>query len=380
LIRLLQSRFALLVGASLVIGAVQSAHAQVTPAAGYAPTDDTPSVKVGGLIFTDYTFQQLPKGKDAPVQANFFNVSRSYVNVTGNISHIVGFRITPDVSRATDSSLNGSLVFRLKYAFAQLSLEDWLPKGTWVRMGIQQTPFVDYFEGIYRYRFQGTVFPERQGYISSADAGLSFHTAFPTNYGDLHVGVYNGENYNKVEANDRKAIQGRVTFRPFPWNPMLRGWRLTGFYIADDYQAKAEKKRLILDTTYEHKYVNLGFDYLDTKDQASPVDGSHDLHGKGWSAWATPKYAMANGSSIEALLRYDHMEPKSEDTTVGPGGATVDGKGTDKRLIGGLAYWFPHTGNVSAGLMLDVDNAQFSDYTPSKPTLQTVALHGVISF
>jgi hypothetical protein len=75
--------------------------------------------------------------------------------------------------------INGNLTFRLKYAFMQINLDDWLPKGSWVRFGIQQTPYIDFTEGVYRYRWQGTVFFEREGLQSSADAGVSFHAAFP---------------------------------------------------------------------------------------------------------------------------------------------------------------------------------------------------------
>src|SRR6476646_2623321 len=103
---------------------VVPASAQVTPAAGYTPPDDTPSIKVGVTIFADYTINQKPKIKDADgndVTLNAFQIGRSYINVTGNISHSIEFRVTPDVSRETvvGSSLNGSYTFRLKYAYAQ---------------------------------------------------------------------------------------------------------------------------------------------------------------------------------------------------------------------------------------------------------------------
>src|SRR6476469_3018637 len=174
--------------------------AQVTPAAGYTPPDDTPSFKVGVTIFGDYTWIDSPTTKDSDgntIHPSSFNVSRAYINVTGNLNHLIGFRITPDVSRetGTGSSLAGSQDFRLKYAYAQFNLDDWMTRGSWVRFGIQQTPLLDYEEGIYRYRFQGTTFTEREGFYNSADAGASFHYNFPSNYGDVHVGVYNGEGY-----------------------------------------------------------------------------------------------------------------------------------------------------------------------------------------
>ena len=130
------------VGMSVLSAA--AASAQVTPAAGFTPPDDTPVIKVGATIFTDYTYTKEPQSKDADgnsINPSAFNVSRSYINITGNVSHVVNFRITPDVTRVTDSSgaLSGNLVLRLNYAFAQINLDDWMTRGSWVRFGLQQT-------------------------------------------------------------------------------------------------------------------------------------------------------------------------------------------------------------------------------------------------
>ncbi len=361
----------------------QAAHAQVTRAAGYTPPDDTPSIKIGAVVFADFTAQQKPAARDADgneYKPNSFNVARSYINVTGNISHIVAFRITPDVTResGTGSSLAGSMTFRLKYAYAQINLDDYLPKGTFVRFGIQQTPFLDSIEGIYRYRFQGSTFPERAGYMSSADAGVSFRTTFPNNYGDVQVGYYNGEGYSKAETNDQKALMVRVGFKPLPRHPVMKGWRLQGFYTADHAVANAERTRAIFNSTFEHPFINMGFDYLNTHDQSSAKPGSQNLRGQGWSFWATPKKVFPNGSSVEALVRYDSMEPNNEIATIGAG--TVAGKGIDKRTIGGIAYWFPKTGNVSFALLFDVESVTFTDYATPKPTQQKIFLHSLVSF
>ena len=89
----------------------------------------------------------------------------------------------------------------------QVNLDEWTTPGTWVRFGQGHTPYVDYEEGIYRYRFQGTTFPEREGYLTSSDAGASFHYSFPNNYGDVHTGIYNGEGYHAPEANNQPSLQ-----------------------------------------------------------------------------------------------------------------------------------------------------------------------------
>src|SRR5438046_5105375 len=262
---------------ALVAFAVPCA-AQVTPAAGYTPPDDTPSIKVGVTIYADYTFQQNPTPTDADgntINLSSFNVTRSYINITGNLSHSVAFRITPDVVRdsglvslgAGSSVSNDSLVFRIKYAFAQFNLDDWMTKGSWARLGIQQTPLLDYEENIYRYRFQGTTFTEREGFYNSVDAGASFHYNFPSNYGDVHVGVYNGEGYAKTDPNDKKAIEIRGSVRPFATAmPVLRGIRVTGFYFGDNYIKDAERTRAVAQVTFEHQYINAGYDYIDAKD------------------------------------------------------------------------------------------------------------------
>src|SRR5215510_2558936 len=210
----------------LAAGGARAAMAQVTPAAGFTPPDDTPSIRVGVTIYADYTYTDEPQSRDVDgnvINPSSFNVSRSYINVTGNINHLVAFRITPDVVRESglvtlgpgSTITNDSLIFRIKYAFAQFNLDDWMTKGSWARFGIQQTPLLDYEEGIYRYRFQGTTFTEREGYYNSADAGASFRLNIPQNFGEVHVGLYNGEGYATTDPNDKKAVEVRGTLRPF---------------------------------------------------------------------------------------------------------------------------------------------------------------------
>lgn len=345
--------------------------AQVTPAAGYVPPDDTPAIKVGATLFADYTVLQKPKIKDTDgndVTSNAFNVGRAYINVTGNISHNIAFRITPDITRASgtaDTSLNGSYTFRLKYAYAQFNLDDYLNRGrtgSWVRLGMQQTPWVDFMETVYRYRFQGTIFEDREGFLSSSDIGASFHYNLPGNYGDLHAGLYNGETYTRPEVNNQKGFLVRGSLRPLRMHPVFRGLRVTGFYDHDAYVKSAERTRAIAALTFEHKYLNASFDYLAATDQTSitktPVDA------RGFSVWATPR--ATNG--WEGLIRYDQIEPNR------------DVSGTRKRALGGVAYWFPHQGTVSTVLLLDVEQLTFASFTPAQPTQRRIALHALVNF
>lgn len=358
-------RTLLMGAAAFAVGSVTT-WAQVTPAAGFTPPDDTPSIKLGATIFADYTFQQSPDVTDAAgnqVNLSAFQIGRAYLNITGQVHHLLSFRITPDIKQetGTGSALNGSYTFRLKYAFAQVNLDDWMTKGSWVRLGMQQTPFVDFNEGIYRYRFQGTIFPEREGYLSSSDAGAAFHTNFKSNYGDVHAGVYNGETYSKLETNNRKAFQIRGTLRPLPMSRMLRGLRVSAFYDADAPVASGKRDRFIGDVSFEHKFANAGFIYLDTKDKALPT--ANQIDGKGYSLWVTPRTTKG----WEGLLRFDHLEPNASDSS------------RKNRTIGGIAYWLPIQG-ASSAFLLDYEQVDYKNFTPSRPKEQRIAVHCLVNF
>jgi len=356
------------------------ATAQVTPAAGYTPPDDTPKVSVGATIFADYTYQADPLIKDSDgnnVHSSAFNLTRAYINVTGSISHWVSFRITPDVVRVGPVSVgganvnvpgvSGTLTYRLKYGYGQVNFDDVL-KGWWARIGQQQTPIIDYLEGIYRYRFQGTVFVDREGFLTSSDLGISTRVMTPGNYFELHAGVYNGEGYTAPEANDTKAFQVRGTLRPAPSVPVLKGLRLTGFYDGDHYVRHAKKERIFGNLTFEHPYVNAGFEYLQAKDQNSSAS-KPVVTADGYSFWVTPRTPVG----IEALLRYDNLRPNK------------DVSGHKKRYIGGLAYWFPVTkAGIAAALLADWEEVKYDNFpvgnANNKPTERRLALHTLFNF
>ena len=376
----------------LLIGCPSVSFAQVTQAAGYTPPDDTPSIRVGVTLFPQFTLQNEPEITDAAgnsVNRSAFDVGRAYINITGQLSHLVAFRLTPDITRQTGTVAgtnvtSDSLVYRIKYAYGQFNLDDWMTRGSWVRLGIQQTPWVDFEEGIYRYRFQGTVFAERiplPTTMSSSDAGVSFHYNFSKNYGDVHFGLYNGENYQRTEVNDQKGFEFRATVRPFAQaKPILRGVRGHFVYYKDAYVSDADRQRLMGNVTFEHKYLNAGFDYLDSKDQALPTGTSAD--GQGYSFWATPRKEFANLSSWELLLRYDHWTPNTSDALATPVSAplptTLLRDQHQNRTIFGVAYWFPHEGNVSAAILVDYDAQHFDNITTSET--KSVSVHGLLQF
>lgn len=279
----------------------------------FAADNETPiTVKVGGLVFADYT------DSADDVRPSSFQITRAYLNVTGTITPMLSFRLTPDFAKD-----NG----RIKYAYGQLNLDKWTTKGSWIRAGTHQTPYLEYVESVYRYRFQGTSFTEREGFLTSSDIGVSAHYNFPGERGDVHAGIYNGEGYAKPETNDHKAFQLRASYRPTYRS--LKGLRLTAFAVLDRATGDIPRDRLIATASYEHPRFSAGLDFLTARDA---VDS------RGWSAWTTPKL----GHGFEALLRYDSMSEPTSHT----------------RDIAGLAYWLPNAPKgTTAAVLIDRDHA-----------------------
>lgn len=361
------SRSGVLVGI-LLTSSAGPAGAQ-TPA---AQQPDAPNIRVGVTIFADYTIQAEPKGTDVDgneFTPSAFNIGRAYLNVTGNISRLIAFRVTPDIVResGSGSSNAGSYVYRLKYAYGQINLDDWLSRGAFARLGMQPTPWIDFIDSVYRYRFQGPTLEDREGILSSSDVGATLRYVLPSNYGDLHGGFYNGENYNRAEANDQKAFMIRGTVRPLPEHRWLRGLRITGFLDADAYVDNAERSRRILGATYEHPFFHTGANYLSTTDQTRMATPELDSHG--YSLWVTPK--TPKGYGWEGLLRFDRLVQDQASTTV---------EGERSRTIAGIAYWFPRQGNVSAAVLFDFEQVDNDAYAPVRPDERRWAVHTLISF
>jgi hypothetical protein len=307
-----------------------------------ASNPDAPSVKVGGVLFADYTYTAsvAPPAKDAngnEIHPSSFNVSRVYINVLGNLNRYISYRITPEVSRETSStsSLSGSQEFRVKFAWAQFNLDQWLTKGSWIRAGLNQTPWIDFEETMYRYRFQGPILVDREGFLFASDAGVTFHYNFPHDFGDVQTGVYNGEGWAHSEPNNEKALQIRATLRPVPANPALHGLRVSGFYDADHYASGLPRNRAIGQVSFEHPRVNAAIDVVSTTDR--PTFAAKETRTHGSSIWVTPKF----GHGWEALLRHDALR------------SNTAGKKT--RDIEGVAYWFPLQSGVTSALMFDRD-------------------------
>ena len=329
---------------ALVALSVSSAAAQAPPAAPVpaqtpAPAPMYPIVRVGVLSYLQY---------DAELENregfNNFDVTRAYLNINGQLSDNIRFRFTPDIRRTTDGSLAGSLVVRVKYAFAQF--DNITPKA-WIRLGVHQTPWLDFEEGINRYRVQGQMFTEKDGLIpGSADFGVSYFTPLPGGYGEVHGGVYNGEGFGNAEVNKHKSVQGRLTLRPFPNASLAKGFRASGFYNAGWYAADRPRRLGIVMGSFEHNNLVATAEGVWATENPLTLVTPRDIDRKGWSVFVEPRQGT---TGLAGVFRYDSFDP--DDSL---------GVNEQNRVIAGGAYWL-NIQRGKVGFVLTNEQVHYDD-------------------
>jgi hypothetical protein len=318
----------IVVAFSLILVAIGVAQAQTpAPATTPAAEPEYPIVRVGVLSYVQY---------DAELEHrdgyNVFDLTRGYININGQLARNVRFRITPDVRRATsDTTLSGSLILRIKYAFVEL--DNLQTERSWVRFGAHQTPWLDFEESIDRYRVQGTMFSEREGLIpGSSDFGVGYFTPIGK-YIDIQTGVYNGEGYAQTDVNKFKSAQGRLTLRPLAGRGMANGFRLSGFYSAGWYAADRPRRLGIVMGSFEHTHLVTTVQYLKATENPSAI-APRDIRRSGSSGFIEIRQGLQGWAG---LARLDYLD---SDRSLA--------NNSQRRIIFGGAYWFvwPRTSRV----------------------------------
>ena len=313
---------------SLMLVLLGVARAQTpAPAATPAPEPEYPIVRVGVLSYVQYDAEL--ENRDG---YNVFDLTRGYININGQLARNVRFRITPDVRRATsDSTLSGSLVLRVKYAFVEL--DNLKAERSWVRVGAHQTPWLDFEEGINRYRVQGPMFSERESLIpGSSDFGVGYFTPLGK-YIEVQTGIYNGEGYAQTDLSKQKSAQGRLTLRPFAGRGIANGFRLSGFYSAGWYAADRPRRLGIVMGSFEQTHLVTTLQYLKATDNPSAI-APRDIRRSGASGFIEIRQGLQGWA---ALARVDYLDPDRSLAS-----------NAQRRVIAGGAYWFvwPRTSRV----------------------------------
>jgi hypothetical protein len=311
-----------------------------TIAQGQAPT-----ITVGTLVYGEYRYQ-LKRDSVTDSHLNNFDLTRAYINIVGKFPSGITARVTPDIFRATD----GTLTFRLKYAYAALTPPN---SPLTPKFGVIHTPWLDWEEALWDYRMQGTMAFERfrnpagKNYLSSSDLGFGVDGKFKYDFVNFQVGVYNGEFYSAPEADKYKDLEGRLSVRVLESDDHSRvgGLRITAYGAVGTPTGGGTRDRYIGMVSYKSKLFTLAGQIgraRDQLDQRPPVTGSPAVVPQ-TDANIFSAFGVFNipNSHAAIIARWDAQDPNTD----------VD---NDKqyRIIGGVSYQV----TPEVRLLADVDN------------------------
>jgi len=305
------------------------------------------AVTVGGVGYAQYRYQL----SDTATNNNSFAVTRAYINVNGNLGSGLVTRITPDLF----AEAGGSFVLRLKYAYAAFTPPDF---PLTFKLGIIQTPWLDWAEGVWVYRMQGTMSVERNGYITSADLGFGVDGAWGNQLVNMQVGVYNGEGYQGGVGDANKDVMGRVSVRLLSTDVQgsRGGVRLTGYGQYGKPTGGGVRVRIIGMVSYQSRRLIVGAEGALTRDSSS-VTPSPLLKGNVLSGFGIYRIP---GTMASLVARVDLTDPDT---------------GTDEdrqtRFIGGVSYRI----HPNLQIFANIDHLDYQGTpTPAQQALRTQGL------
>ncbi|NWF75054.1 MAG: hypothetical protein HXY53_00530 [Nitrospirae bacterium] len=293
---------------------------------------------------------------------NKFAIKRGYFRFTKALMPWMDAHMTFDVTQVKDedSSLNGSVDVRIKYAYAKFKFPEFaFFTHPFMEVGIVHMPWLDFEEHVNWFRCQDTMFLERNSTFNSADFGLTVvsllggeineeyqkkvNNKYPGRYGSLAFGVYNGGGYHASEENGNKVFEGRLTIRPLP--DIVPGLQLSYFGIIGKGNKETEPDWNVNlgMASFEHEYIVLTGQYYDGKGNQK---GTDEYNKDGYSIFTEIK----PHKKISVIGRYDYFDPNDD---------ADDDENT--RYIFGIAYHLdkPHKNMI----VLDYDTVQYEDNT-----------------
>jgi len=291
------------------------------PAFAQTPAPAPSPVTVGGVVYAQYGYQMKAlNGATDTGHTNAFDVTRAYLNVIGRFSGGIFTRVTADIAHVT----NGQQTYRLKYAYA-----GYTPEGSSLtyKLGLMQTPYLDWEEALWDYRMQGTTVLDGP-YLSSSNFAADVDGNINKEQVDFQAGIFDNGSYSAGLGDERKDFQARVSVRAMDTDDPSRvgGLRITGFAQIGKPPTGGTRSRFVGVVSYKSKMFTLAGLYAMTTD--SVTGAAAEVKGQVLSAFGV--YHFTN-SPVAVLLRYDHIKPNKDAASTVPGF-------TNDHIIAGASY------------------------------------------
>jgi hypothetical protein len=311
-----------------------------------------PTVTVSGVGYAQFYYNM--KDTAGAGHSNNFDVTRAYINVNGKFAYGISTRVTPDIYRVAD----GSLAYRLKYAFVA-----WQPEKSafTFKLGMNNTPFVDFEERLWDYRMQGTIALDRNGYLSSSDIGFLVDGNWGFDKVTFSGGIQNGENYNRTPGDKRKDVVGRLSVRLLGTDEggPTGGVRLTGYAGYGTPSGGGTRQRYVGLASYRSKLLTLAAELAATKDSVVTTPATALRKGRVVTAFGVLR--VPPSYKFQIIARVDAVDP-----------STNTDNDRQTRIIAGIAY------QVSPNLrvLADIDHVSYQGgvTTPANEAIRSQAL------
>jgi hypothetical protein len=328
-------------------------------------SDLAKKLKVSGLSYLRYSYNledsKSPGSLRSVDDGNEFNIDRVYLTLDWQLWDKGKVSYTLEGGEIRDG--NGHYDVTTKAFF--LEVRDLLYPSTYLWIGQADLPWVAYEEGLWGYRFQGTVFPDRMGYMTSTDLGVGFGGDIPGGYGDYQLSVVNGEGWTHNEVGKHKDLHARLTLRPFGAREnALKNLFVTGFASVGAYDdvpsGPDDRNRWIAQIGYKNPgRLTLVGEYFQAKDPAVKMAlryptldarSGRESDAQGFSIFGTLNAGVLKDSDFarkwEFLARWDHLDPDG----------SISGNNVDLWLAGVSYRW-----NKNIRLLLNYEEIDHED-------------------
>ena len=323
------------------------------------PTVVTPTFDFSGVVFgswgirTDSAAQATLGGKSP----NQFSLDRAYLNFRMPAGDNASIRVTTDVFQQTNAAAGayyGGWVVRVKYGDVQYTgLRDQFGTGSNLtgRIGILHTVVIDHQEGFWP-RYLSQVALERNGFMSSADAGVAGLMTLGDKWGEIYATVVNGGGYTAVERDRFKDFAARLSLTPLanhnslspiwkslaisPW--YSKGWAPSTFAAGGAGQVGSGDNGAITDGLQKDRYgvfagikerrITAGAEWAQRKDESDgPANGNTatvprvvvDSTGRLLDGFVLLRpvelFDASHKSGWQLIGRYDRFTPNSDPTS-----------------------------------------------------------------
>jgi hypothetical protein len=314
----------------------------------------TPGLDFSAWVFGDFQYQtddaaKAANGGSAP---NKFDIGRAYLTFKGPLGDRVSYRVTTDIKQGGGTDSYKGWFVRLKYAYLQYDYMKPSADGAsaFARIGVLHTVVVDHEENFWpRYLAQTAL--EKNGFLSSADIGVSTGITLPNKVGEIYADVVNGTGYDNPENNKYKDFQARLTITPLAKTAsILKTLAISPWYSyggnssvflndpTSPITERLTKDRYGIFVGNKDRRFTFGGEYAERKDGVddntadAALDGIVQTTGQLYDAFVILRpleFSQPDTrQSFGVVARYDHWKPNK------------DASGSAQFIVAGL-FWEP---------------------------------------